>query len=214
MRCLLLLSLLLFTDSTLPTAAVTEETEPRVSVLREQLYNCKLSALHDVETTSPRVWNLPNKQENPHLLLWFTSFMPNWNICADTQGHPRAVFSLLCICATIGNTERGLGWGMEYKQQCLGSAVLEKWEECYIQGEISECNKWIHTLFKNTHIYARVHAHKHVKPHGSFVKFYATNFIISWDFNQKIKVFLLEYDSHPLPFHKQSPQQLCTVTHF
>lgn len=129
MHCLLLLLLLLFTDSTLPAAAVIEEAEPRVSVLREQLYNCKPSALHDVETTSPRVWNLPNKQENPHLLLWFTSFMPNWNICVDTpgtQGHPGAVFFPLCICARLGNVERGLGWGMKYKQQCLGSAVLEK----------------------------------------------------------------------------------------
>lgn len=68
-------------------------------------------------------------RKNPHLLLWFTSFMPNWNICVDTpgtQGHPGAVFFPLCICARLGNVERGLGWGMKYKQQCLGSAVLEK----------------------------------------------------------------------------------------
>lgn len=45
--------------------------------------------------------------------------------------------------------------------------------------------QWMNTHIKNTCIYAHVHAHKHVKPHGSFVKFYATNFIISWDFNKK-----------------------------
>lgn len=64
-------------------------------------------------------------------------------------------------------------------------------------------------------MYTCVHAHnKHIKPHGTLVKFYATNFIISQDFNKKIKVFLLGYDSYPPPFHKYIPQQLCTVTHF